>query len=80
MMLVGWGRIARFLLSGYATVEWPGQGYRDQGEKMKDALMEAGIPVFFLPEVDTEPRAQTADLLKWMKSREAQRRAGTNKS
>ena len=47
------------------------------GEKMKDALMDAGIPVFFLPEMDTDPRVQTADLLKWMKSREAQRRAGT---
>lgn len=69
MMLVGWGRIVRFLRTGYATVEAPGQAYRELGEKMKGPLMDAGIPVFFLPEMDEEPRVQSTELLKWMKAR-----------
>ena len=77
MMLVGWGRIARFLRTGEAKVDAPGQAYRELGEKMRGVLMDAGIPVFFLPEMDEEPRVQSTELLKWMKSREAQRRAGT---
>jgi len=69
MMLVGWGRIVRFLQTGYQTTDGPGHAYRVKGEEMKDALLDAGIPVFYLPEMDAEPRAQTSDLLRWMKGR-----------
>ena len=77
MMLVGWPSIMRYLCTGYASVcEGPGKAFRDRAKEKSGALMAAGCPVFFLPELDGEARALTEDLRKWMKAREAQRRAG----
>lgn len=78
MMLVGWPRIMRFLATGYCGSygEGPGRAFQDRAKEKSGALMAAGCPVFFLPELDGEARALTGDLLKWMKAREAQRRAG----
>lgn len=74
MMLVGWPQIVRFLCSGCKETgigEWP----KMMAEERKSSLIAAGIPVFYLPELDDDPRVMTTDLVKWMKAREVQRRA-----
>lgn len=81
MMIVGWPVIMRYLCTGRASLsEGPGPFFRDMAKEKSGALMAAGCPVFFLPELDGEARALTEDLRKWMKARDAQRRAGLGKT
>ena len=74
MMIVGWPRIMSFLCTGRSN-DGVGHYHRDLAAEKKEALIAAGAPVFFLPELDDEARALTEDLVKWMKRRELQRRA-----
>jgi len=64
--LIGWEEIGRFIC--YGSEKGGNLAVHIPVEKL-EGLVNTGLPVFYIPELDSTPRATKADIMRWLKSR-----------
>ena len=67
--LIGWNEIGRFICYGS---ERGGNLAANIPFETMERLVAEGMPVFYIPELDSTPRATKADLMRWLKTRTVQ--------
>ena len=69
-IIKGWTQIIRFFNPEIAqTDKLPVEDWSEWTERKGWELAAQGMPVFFMPELDEQPRASKCELLRWARGR-----------